>query len=591
MKKYNYDPSKIFYPKEELNQFIESKTIKHLIETKPTKHHYENKIVIGDGLEAMAAMEFGRNQNEVIKVDIVIIDPPYNEDKSGGKYQDQWKGSGKDFAWAGENHGAYLDYLHPRIVLGKNALTDEGCMMLFIGDGEQHRVRLLMEMVFGEKNYIGTIVWDSNWSPTKNKLIHRKHEYCIIFCKNIKSFKEIGGLHKIENNNKNPKNKLAEYAKSLLDIEDFKTAESKYLDFYNKMKENQELTGDSLSYKYILPKTYEIFMDAASNAPDSKNRPRIPLLHPITESPCTIPTKGWRYSTKFLTEINNIDNFFCLHDKKIIKLNTNQNSERVKGIIFGTDETTIPRTIYIHNNESNKKVLSTSGHIYDMADKKKGITSNFETVKPYEFLKELILNYPNKNAIILDFFAGSGTTAIATEFANNEDAGNRKWVMVEMNEDTVNETMIPRFNHFDIQNYKILKIEECEINEEKLLKYFSHNLENHLKAKYNYKEIDEELNFINILGIDKEQLIFYKKPDNIDLPRISNAIIFFKKIVNKYDLKLIKAYIINKEFISIFEDLKQNLKDEGIILEISAIPEEFQKNWNNNLNILTGERR
>lgn len=583
MKKHNYDPSRIFHPKEELNEFIESKTIKHLVETKITKNHYENKIIIGDGLEAMAAMEFGRRDSESFKADIVMIDPPYNEDKSKGKYKDQWKGSGKDFIWAGENHGAYLDYLHPRIVLGKNSLTEEGCMMLFIGDGEQHRIRLLMEMIFGEKNYIGTIIWDSSSNGQKTKKINRNHEYIIIFAKNIKKFP---GFYTIDKNSE--KYSLYNFAKNLKNNgKSFSDNEKEYLKTYNS--KNKKLTGN---LKYITP---DYIPFNAGDAADPRKGNVIEFKHPLDGEIIRLPAdRGYRFSNEYLENIKiKLDQkeYTVLHDDRICVFLDHPTSLDIKGIIFPKNSKGTPNTCRIYTEKTDKKVLETTGYIYTSDNKKKGIKSGFETVKPYDFLSKLILNYPKKNAIVMDYFGGSGTTAIAVEDANKADQGNRSWVLVEMNENTVEETMIPRLNYFNIENYKIFKIEESEIDEDKLLEYFSNNLENYLKANYNYKEIQEKIENLNILGIEKNQLILYKNPDNIDLPRISKSTNFFKTLTNKYQLKSIKVYVINKNLLSVFLDLQKSLKKEGISLDISTIPEEFKNNWDNNLTILTGEKQ
>jgi len=109
----------------------------------------------------------------------------------------------------------------------------------------------------------------------------------------------------------------------------------------------------------------------------------------------------------------------------------------------------------VYRNDLNKVILKTNNYNFNTKNKKEGIPkgSNFETVKPYEFLTDLILNFPNKNIKILDFFAGSGTTAVSTNLANEKDQGNRKWTIIEKSKKTVNNVLLPKFKYFKIKKY------------------------------------------------------------------------------------------------------------------------------------------
>lgn len=84
--------------------------------------------------------------------------------------------------------------------------------------------------------------------------------------------------------------------------------------------------------------------------------------------------------------------------------------------------------------------MPTTGYTFK-GDKKQGIdpTTGFETVKPKEFLSELLLNYPKKDARVIDYFAGSGSTAVATHEANLKDNGSRSWTLIEINDETIKE--------------------------------------------------------------------------------------------------------------------------------------------------------
>lgn len=403
-----------------------------------------NKVILGDNLDIINNSIIKEN----IKIDLVIIDPPYNENKSFGKYKDKWTDESKDFEWSGKKHSGYLNFLHPRIEAGKNILKEDGCMMLFIGDEEQSRVKILMENVFGEDNYIGTVVWDSNSNTQQSKKINRVHEYILIFAKNHKKFK---GLYTIP---RTEKDDLQDYANSLsgLEYKDKILNYQKYLKTVveDLKKKNDNRYKDILKYKYLMPETNIIFRDNSSS--DPRNGCFKELIHPITKEKCKNPNKGYRFSEKYIDELNKIDKYYELPNGKFIKVLENKRATATMGIIFGANDNNVPQAIRIHKKELNKKVMKTTGFDFKTKDKKIGIPKNsgFNTVKPYELLSELVLNFQNKEALIIDFFAGSGTTAIATEDANKKDGGSRQWILIEKEKETINNVLLPRLDFFNI---------------------------------------------------------------------------------------------------------------------------------------------
>ena len=567
---------------EELVRFLKENKIKMLNYLKG-RMDSDNKVICGDGIDAMASLIVSGDRWELF-----MIDPPYNENKSAGKYKDQWRGSGKDFLWAGENHGAYMDYLYPRIILGREGMTEDGLIMLFIGVQEAAYVRILLDKVFGEGNYIGEIPWESNWSPTKNKLIDRKHEYVFIYAKNKKVFEEkTGGLFKIVNDPNSPKTKLSNYSKSL-DME-FKKAEEKYLKFYNRVKENGEFTGDAEQYKYIDPVTFEIFCSAGSNAPDGENRPRIPLLHPKTKKPCPVPDRGWRFSVEYLNSVNNHAEFFEMHDGKFVKVISNPNSDRVAGILFGKDETTVPRSMYIHHETSNKVVLKTTGHVYSSSNKKEGVDpkAGFETVKPYEFIVDLITHYQNKSARVLDSFGGSGTLAVAVKKANEQDQGTRQWTMIELNEDTVKKVMIPKLEYFKIEDFKQMNVSAINLGKEDVDKFFRQFLLNYIQSEREYSPIEKESSLgYTVIGVEKDTLILstVQKTEDEKSPRPSA----FAKEIAPYltgQIKKIYVYLVGSDqYRSAWDALvKDTVVNKANILakdiKIAPIQHELKAKW------------
>ena len=114
----------------------------------------KNMLIHGDNLATLAALKTGRLAKGA---EVIYIDPPYNIGGNLG-YKDTWKGrSAKMGSWAG-SHGAFLDFMAPRLTAGKKLLTDDGVMFISICDEEYHRLKILMDQIWGEHNSLGTVV-------------------------------------------------------------------------------------------------------------------------------------------------------------------------------------------------------------------------------------------------------------------------------------------------------------------------------------------------------------------------------------------------------------------------------------------------
>lgn len=386
---------------------------------------------------------------------LIIIDPPYNEKKSKGKYQDSWFGRSVHFPWMNEDHGLYIDFLYERIVLGKDRLSEDGYLFFFIGDEELHYCRIMLDKAFGEENYLGTVIWDSSFNQQTSKKIDRNHEYVLIYSKNKEKGLQLSTQSSGDNNfNK----KLAEYTKSLLK-EDFNKAQKKYNEFFKKVNKEAIVAKKTdkivlSNIKYLHPKTYIPF--SAGDAGDPRDGDKTILKHPITKKDCPLPRngKGWAYSKEYIDRVSSSENIYTMDDGRVLVLEQHDKSKDIIGILFGKDENSVPNSARQYTDKTDKRVLKTTGHIYK-GNKKEGISpeTGFETVKPYELIKELILNYPKKDVKVLDFFAGSGTLAVAVDSANKSDGGSRTWTLVEKNKKTIKDVTLEKLDHFNIKDY------------------------------------------------------------------------------------------------------------------------------------------
>lgn len=406
-----------------------------------------NKIIHEDNLEALKSLlpEYEG------KIDVVYIDPPYNTGNEGWVYNDnvnhpkikKWLGEvvGKD----GEDlsrHDKWLCMMYPRILLLHKLLKNDGVIVIHIDENEYHNLVIIFEEIFGKKNNLGTIIWDKKNPKGDATKISYQHESIIVFSKNAELVKG-----KIKRKKKNAK-KIIEYSKKVfMKIgketypEDILAISKKYkLDktlfdehkfvydleaVNNEFREwinSQDFSGGEKAYNKI-DKNGEVFQSVSMAWPNKKQAPDeyfIPLIHPVTNKECPVPNRGWRNPPE--TMKNLLENDM---------------------ILFGEDETTQPRRKYILKDNMLENISSVLGFAGSDDEFQEQIQIKLENPKPHLFATELVEYFSDEDSIILDSFAGSGTTAHAVLNLNKQDRGKRKFILIEM-EDYANDITAER---------------------------------------------------------------------------------------------------------------------------------------------------
>jgi len=148
-----------FKPRESLKEFTTGRGKVSLIRRTGGKKSSPNMLINGENLATLAALKTGSTTaKDAMSFELIVIDPPYNVGGNQG-YKNVWKGvSEKERDWAGD-HGAFLDFMEPRLKIGRQLLTEDGVIFVNICDGEYCRLKILMDQVFGEENNMGTIIW------------------------------------------------------------------------------------------------------------------------------------------------------------------------------------------------------------------------------------------------------------------------------------------------------------------------------------------------------------------------------------------------------------------------------------------------
>ncbi|EPY9204276.1 site-specific DNA-methyltransferase [Morganella morganii] len=351
----------------------------------------ENLFIEGDNLDALKMLQ----ETYLGKVKMIYIDPPYNTGKDF-IYQDDFAENSEDFLKRsnqkdeegnrlianteanGRFHSDWLSMLYPRLKLARNLLQDDGVIFISIDDKEQENLKKLCDEIYGAENYRGTLIWQHSIQPKGYSGTFSVH-HNFIFC----------------------------YAKS----DSFILANLPRTDEHNKNYSNQDndpngpwRSGDVRNALYRPNLIYDI------TTPSGK------IIH--------APEKGWRWSKETMEQ----------------KMSTGE-------IIFSVDETRIIRKIYLSTLEGRTPetllLAKEVGSTRDAANEIKALFDGgqpFDTPKPTKLLGHLVrLSGATKNELILDFFAGSSTTAHAVFQLNAEDGCNLKFVMTQLPE-TCDET-------------------------------------------------------------------------------------------------------------------------------------------------------
>jgi len=405
-------------------------------QTEPTNSG--NKIIHGDNLEALKSLlpEYEG------KVKCIYIDPPYNTGKEGWVYNDSVNHP-KILKWLGEvvgkegedlsRHDKWLCMMYPRIQLLHKLLKDDGIITIHIDENEYHNLVIILEEVFGKKNNLGTIIWDKKNPKGDSKKLSYQHESIIVFCKNADLVK--GNVKRKKKNAKKiiefslkvfakigkesyPEDILQLCKKYKLDkavfkeykfVYDLGTVNKEFADWIN----SQDFSGGEKAYKFI-DENGDVYQSVSMAWPNKKRAPDeyfIPLIHPKTKGECPVPERGWR---------NPPETMKLLLEKDLI--------------LFGKDDSTQPRRKYLLKENMFENISSLIGFGGSDDDFQKQIGIKLENPKPYSFATELVDWFSEPDSIVLDSFAGSGTTAHAVLKLNSEDEGSRKFILIQCDE-------------------------------------------------------------------------------------------------------------------------------------------------------------
>lgn len=354
-----------------------------------------NLIINGDNLEALKAL-LPKYES---KVDCIYIDPPYNTGNEGWVYNDNVNDP-KILKWLGDvvgkegedlsRHDKWLCMMYPRIKLLHQLLSETGAIFISIDDNEQANLKLLCDEIFGGGNFIAQMVWQKRTSPDARRRISAGHEYIFTYSKNV--------------NNDESKFNL--------------------LDFSEEDKKKYKNPDND-------PRGPWVSTDCTAQSGHATKSQFYTMVTPsgriieLPESLC------WRFTKERMEEEVLAGRIWFGVDGKGVPRKKTYLSERTGKNLW----TWWPNNEVGHTQEATKEISQIMG--------KSGV---FDYPKPKKLIERIIQIATNKDSIILDSFAGSGTTAHAVLNLNKEDGGNRKFILVEMEDyaDTITAERVKR---------------------------------------------------------------------------------------------------------------------------------------------------
>lgn len=359
-------------------------------------------VINGENFHALQALRSTHRE----AVDLIYIDPPYNTGNDGWIYNDRYvdqNDRAKSSKW--------LSFVERRLLIARDLLKPTGVIIVAIGDDEHHRLRMLLDQVFGPENFISDIVWQGG-RKNDSRYVSNGADYMLVYARNESA------LSDLETRWREPRKAHAEMLAAARDCwEKSGSSPEKATElmkaWIKALPAGHDAKANNRFYDFD-DKTGRVFRKKDISWPGGGG-PRYDVLHPETRKPVRVPSRGWVYAdaAKMEAEIEN------------------------GNILFGPDHTFhINRKLYLAEADSMapesvffSKRTTVSKRMQDILGDKR-----FPFPKDHEVLMRWIRTVAPADAVILDFFGGSGTTVESVMELNMRDGGSRQAILVTNNE-------------------------------------------------------------------------------------------------------------------------------------------------------------
>lgn len=416
----------------------------------------KNLFIEGDNLEALKLLQ----ESYLGKVKLIYIDPPYNTGNDF-LYEDDFAEESLEFLlksgqvaddgarWvtnlesSGRLHSVWLANVFPRLKLARNLLADDGLIFISIGRDEQANLRRMCDEVFGERNLIEVLIWNKR-VPKNDERIGSIHEYVLIYARNAAAVQPltmakdgIADVHEVVARAKSQ-------GKSLVDTEDELRVLYKKNGYDRGITLYNSLTDD-----------YQLFGKVNMSWPNANTvGPRYKVLHPKSGLPVRIPDRGWRWKYETFLEASGFDvaqsqyqSVVQLHDGSFLCGRlwfADTHEQQPSSVIYLSEvERFLFRSIVSLKSDGGVEVESLFGG-----------KSLFPYPKPTNLLRLIVQAHASAHdGIVLDFYAGSGSTAHAVLAANADDGGQRRFILVQSDPPVDSSSEIARAGYTSIADF------------------------------------------------------------------------------------------------------------------------------------------
>lgn len=383
-----------------------NKTLRPCIEESKDWDNTENLYIEGDNLEVLKLL-----QNSYFnKVKMIYIDPPYNTgndfiyvddfaqnideyEEAKGSFDEEGNRLFKNTDTNGRFHSDWCSMIYPRLILARNLLADDGVIFISIDDNEQANLKKICDEVFGTNNCIAVLPTITNLKGNQDEFgFAGTHEYILCYAKDYKDV-AIGNFSDEESLDKWERDEVGFYKKGA-------NLKSTGVNAPREKRPN-------LYYPIYISKEKKISLEKIEGYEE---------LYPITDG----QEMSWRWSKNKMKEY--IDDIIVTNNGTSFSIYKKQRPT------LGDLPTKKPKSIFYKPEYSSGNGTSQLKKIFD--------NKIFDNPKPVTLIKDILFIATNKNDIILDFFSGSATTAHAVMQLNVEDGGKRKFIMVQLLEET-----------------------------------------------------------------------------------------------------------------------------------------------------------
>lgn len=353
-----------------------------------------NFLLEGDNLAALKLLE----KTHRGKIKMIYIDPPYNTANKDFAYDDTRVDLTDTF-----RHSKWLSFMRERLRIARNLLRDDGILFISIDDNEQSDLKLLCDEIFKEENFFSQVIIQSNKRGQTYKQIAKTHEYLLIYTRSPEAeFNEIDKTD--DDNDLNLLDKIGAYNVRELRNRNPKFGKHNRPNLFYPIYVNPSIVDKDGFCPISLAYTTDYCVE----------------VYPFNS---TGGESCWRWSTKLLSENINSNTQFSNVVARAKRDGTFNIYEKYRKTTYKA------KSIWLETDVITEKGTVELGEL--------GLSERFPFPKPLFLLKKCLQIGTNSNDIILDFFAGSGTTGHAVMKLNAEDGGTRRFILCTNNENGI----------------------------------------------------------------------------------------------------------------------------------------------------------